>query len=145
MIEVFQTQFPPPNTDMTDEFGHLSQTWMGFFRALFLRTGSGTGVINTADNNLVATGTTQADALELQSDWNNITGGSPGGVLLPELTMGQSLTVFNNSGGNINMYAPRDVAMTVLGVVVPVNTPYLSTFPDALIFYYFSDTQIIAI
>ena len=143
MISVFQTNFPPSNAPIVDDKGAMSTLGMAFFRALYNRTGESVGTPFSTGNNLVGTGTTQATALPLIDDWNNITAGS--GVILPAMTMGQSITVFNNSGGNVNVYPPVGGILNVLGVVTPVNIPYVSSSPDALIFYYFSNTEIIGI
>lgn len=144
-LNLFQAQFPPPNTPIIDPMGLVTTPWMAFLRAMFGRTGQGTGTPFSVGNNLVAAGTTQATALALTNDWNNITDGATFGIILPAMTLGQSIVVFNNSSGNINMYPPVGGVLTVLGVTTGVNVPYLSTFPDGLIFYYFSNTTIIGI
>ncbi len=144
-LNLFQAQFPPPNTPIIDPMGLVTTPWMAFLRAMFGRTGQGTGTPFSAGDNLVAAGTTQATALALTNDWNNITSGATFGIILPALTMGQSVVVFNNAGGNIKMYPPVGGALTVLGVATGINLPYVSAAPDSLIFYYFSNTNIIAI
>jgi hypothetical protein len=146
-VNLFQTNFPPQITPIVDQRQQVTTPWMAFFRALYLRTGESVGTPFVTQNNISAAGVTQATATPLISDWNNITtviGGSEG-VILPAMTMGQSITVFNNAGGNVNIYPPVGASLTVLGVATATNIPYVSTFPDAVIFYYFSDTDIIGI
>ena len=143
-VNLFQTNFPPQITPIVDQKQQVTTPWMAFFRALYLRTGESVGTPFSTSNNLVSTGTTQATALPLVDDWNNITGGGFG-VILPAMTMGQSITVMNNSGGNVSIYPPLGGNLNVLGAVTPTNVPYVSTAPDAVIFYYFSNTDIVGI
>lgn len=144
-VNLFQTVFPPQNTPVIDKTGTLTNPFMAFFRDLYNRTGAGTGTPYSVGNNLVATGSTQNDALELINDWNNVTTGGGKGVRLPAMTMGQTIVVFNFSGSNVNVYPPSGASLNVLGAVTGTNAPYVSASPDAVIFYFFSDTAILGI
>src|SRR5690348_1736663 len=108
MIQLFPTAFPPPNTPVIDSNGSMTNAGMSFWRALFNRTGQNNGSLYTPADNLVAKGTTQADALQLIADWNNIVSiPINSGVILPALTQGQMIWIFNNDAAqNLKVYPP---------------------------------------
>ena len=143
-LTLFPTAFPPSNTAVTDTQGRMTNAGMAFWRALFNRTGQDNGSQFTTANGLIGAGTTQADALALTNDWNAIVTGG-GGVILPALTTGQQVLVFNNSISAVNVYPPLGASLTVLGVNPGPNLPYAMAVPDAIICYYFSPTDIQAV
>ena len=149
MIQLFPTNFPPSNTPIVDDKGAMSNPGMSFFRALFNRTGQDNGALYTSADLLSSTGTTQADALALTSDWNNVTTvggfGSNNGVLLPALTAGQMVWVFNNDpANNLNVYPPNGASITYQSVNAGVNNPVSLAFASLIAAFYFSNTSIIA-
>lgn len=146
MIQLFPTNFPPSNTPIIDDKGAMSIPGMAFFRALFNRTGQNNGTLYTPANTLSSAGTTQATALALTADWNNITTVAPGtGVLLPALTAGQMVWVFNNDpANNLNVYPPSGASITYFGVNAGVNNPVSLVFGTILAAFYFSNTSIVA-
>ena len=146
MIQLFPTNFPPSNTPIVDDKGAMSIPGMAFFRALFNRTGQNNGSIYTPANTLSSTGTTQADALVLTADWNNVTTVSSGtGVILPTLTAGQMVWVFNNDlANNLNVYPPSGASITYQSVTTAANSPISLAFASLAAFFYFSNTSIVA-
>ena len=123
----------------------MSNPGMAFFRALWNRTGQLNGTYTTSDT-LTATGTTQADALVLVSDWNNVTSVPAGsGVILPALTAGQQLWVFNNDPAqNLNVYPPIGSSITYQSVTGAVNAPISVAFASLVAIFYLSNTSIVA-
>ena len=146
MIQLFPTNFPPSNTPIIDEKGAMSIPGMAFFRALWNRTGQNNGSAYATADTLSSTGTTQADALALTNDWNNITTVSTGtGVLLPALTQGQMVWVFNNDPAqNLNVYPPIGASITYQSVTSAVNSPISLAFASLVAAFYFSNTSIVA-
>ena len=109
---------------------------MSFLRALWNRTGAGTGISNAVGLALSGAGATQATATALTSDWNQIT--TNGGVILPVLTGGQAVLVANEGGGNSNIYPPVGSQIDALGV----NAPYVLATLKLQLYSYFSASQI---
>jgi hypothetical protein len=144
-IQNFPTNFPPPNTPIIDQQGAMSNPGMAFFRALWNRTGQLNGTFTTSDV-LSSTGTTQATALALISDWNNVTTVTAGsGVLLPALTMGQQIWVFNNDpANNLNVYPPSGASITYQSVNAGINNPISVAFASLVSIFYLSNTSIVA-
>lgn len=71
---------------------------------------------------LGAKGATQATALALQAQWNEIDNQTNGnGVILAALQPGQSQTVFNQSGGAINVYPPPSFKIDAGAVNIPFS------------------------
>ena len=146
MIQLFPTNFPPSNTPIVDDKGAMSNPGMAFFRALFNRTGQDSGAAYATSGALSATGTTQADALALTADWNNVTTvGFGGGVLLPALTQGQMVWVFNNDPAQaLNVYPPNGASITYQSVTTGVNVPISLAFASLVAVFYFSNTSLVA-
>jgi hypothetical protein len=146
MIQLFPTNFPPSNTPIIDDKGAMSIPGMAFFRALFNRTGQNNGSLYSSSNTLSATGTTQADALVLTSDWNNVTTVVAGtGVLLPALTAGQTVWIFNNDPAQaLNVYPPLGASITYAGVSTGVNVPISISSGSLVVIFYFSNTVLVA-
>jgi hypothetical protein len=146
MIQLFSTNFPPSNTPITDQSGNMSNAGMAFFRALWNRTGQNSGSLYTSGDTLSSIGNSQATALTLSADWNNITTVSPGtGVLLPALTAGQMVWVFNNDPANdLYVYPPSGASITYQSVNPGVNNPIKVAFASLAAIFYFSNTSIVA-
>ena len=145
---LYPTNFPPQTNPVIDKTGNMTIPGTNFWKALWLRTGGGTGITYTTANTLTSAGTTQADAFPLAADWNAITLSNVSGlsgVVLPALVGGQSITVFNNSANQVKLYPPVGGNLNILSVPFATNIPYTLTVPDALILYYFSDTDIVGI
>src|SRR5665647_1052765 len=146
MIQLFQTNFPAPNTPITDQQGAMTTPGMAFFRALWNRTGQNSGAAYATSNALASIGITQADALVLTADWNNVTTVAAGsGVILPALTQGQMVWVFNNDPAqNLNVYPPIGASITYQSVTTGVNSPISLAFASLIAAFYFSNTTIVA-
>ena len=146
MIQLFPTAFPPSNTPVIDSNGSMTNAGMSFWRALFNRTGQNNGSLYTPADNLVAKGTTQADALQLIADWNNIVSiPINSGVILPALTQGQMIWIFNNDAAqNLKVYPPLGASITYQAVNTGVNNPVSLAFASILAVFYFSNTTIVA-
>ena len=144
-IQNFPTNFPPANTPINDQMGAMSIPGMAFFRALWNRTGQLNGTFTTS-NTLSSTGTTQNDALALLSDWNNVVTVVAGtGVILPALTAGQQIWIFNNDPAqNLNVYPPSGASITYQSVTTAVNAPISLAFASLVAVFYFSNTSIVA-
>lgn len=123
MIQVFQAQFPSQITPIIDQQGTITTPWMAFLRAMFGRTGQGTGLQNQV--NLTATG-------DITADWN-IVAASPAN--LPALTGGQLIVIQNKSGGNVTVNPP-------VGATIDGGATYLLADTKMQIFWFFSATQI---
>lgn len=139
-LQLFPTNFPPQNTAVVDNNNTVTTPWMAFFRALFNRTGQGSGSQFSTNSSIIPTGGTQTTATVLSDDWNAVS--SAGFYTLPALTMGQQVTLFNNSGGNINVFPPVGATITFLGVNAGLNNFITLAATDFIIAYYFSDTDI---
>src|SRR4051812_23098742 len=95
-----------------------------FWKALWLRTGGGTGIPNQLGTSLTGAGTTQADALAMMADWNEITTtGAGSGVLLPTLTGGQACAVFNRGANTLKVYPPSLSQIDLLGANAAYSLP----------------------
>lgn len=134
---------PPPQSPFVNQAtGFLSND--GYLYLL--------GIINQLQNavptssiatGLEAQGTTQSTALQLTSQWNEITsaiGGGTNGVLLDAFQPGQAQSVFNNSGVTINVYPPPGAKINSLGV----NVAYSLTNGSRQTFQFLQVTQISA-
>jgi hypothetical protein len=93
----------PLGAFLDNKSGQPSQDWWRFFLSLFNRTGAGDGIDPVVQTGLAAAGTGQSNALGLTADWNQVDSGS-GGVVMPAMKPGNDITVFNNTGGNLNVY-----------------------------------------
>lgn len=145
-IQLFPTNFPPSNTPIVDQSGGMTIPGMSFFRALWNRTGQNNGAPYAVANTLTATGTDQSTALVLMNDWNNVTSvPASTGVILPALTQGQMVWVFNNDpANNLNVYPPIGASITYQSVTAAVNAPISVAFASLVACFYFSNTTIVA-
>lgn len=141
MIQLFQTNFPPQTTPLVDSKGCMTIPGMAFWRALWQRTGAGPGLVNQVALGLVASGSTQANALALTADWNLIgTTPNSSGVILPALTGGQSVLVVNGGVNPLNVYPPLTAQIDALGV----NSTYALAASKMQVFNFFSSASILS-
>ena len=120
MIGSFPAAFLTPRTTFVALDNTLTKDARYFLIALFNRTGAGTG-LPSVGNPLSAKGTTQADALILASDWNNVsTVASNSGVAIPVLAVGADCLVWNAGANALKVYPPVGSAIDSLGP----NTAY---------------------
>ena len=94
---LYPTNFPPQTNPVIDKNGNMTIPGTNFWKALWNRTGGGTGIVNSAANTVTASGQTLTD------DITNITAGSGGTVTLVALQPGQQQLVRNVSGGNVTI------------------------------------------
>ena len=127
MIQTFQATFPPQNSPIIDQQGTVLTPWMAFFRALFLRTGAGTGLPDQV--NLTASA-----SANITADWNVITDFHVASTL-PSLTGGQVVVVQNSGGGIATINAPA-------GAKIDGASSYSLPDTKMQIFWFFSATQI---
>lgn len=129
MIQDNSATFPPANSPVTTSNGNLTQTWMGFFRALFNRTGQGTGVPNQVSN-------VTTDGQTVTTDWVFVDGAGVTTLFLPDLFPGELITVQTSAtvlGVTINPPA---------GFTIDGNPNYVLAASKMQVFRYFSTTQI---
>jgi hypothetical protein len=104
MIPIYGIQILPQNFQAVNADGTLQNNFFYLIRQLINRGGGQSGIISTAGSNLTATGTTQATALMLSNDYNEVLNGSGKGVLLSALQPAQMQIVYNGTGGNVSVY-----------------------------------------
>ena len=128
MTQVFPTNFPPQATPVVDQDGKMTTPGMAFFRALYDRTGAGTGLVNQV---FIGAGGS------LANDWNYLNA-TPDSTL-PALTGGQMVMVQNNSGVTATITPPA-------GAVIDgaVGVPYLLVNAKMQIFWYISSSIIVS-
>lgn len=104
-VPAIPTTFLPQNTPLVDKNGAASTAGMAFFRDLFNRTGSGTGVLNSVGQAQV--NSLSATPSPLNFDINVVVGGASAfGVILFNMVPGQQQMVINNTGFNLTVNAP---------------------------------------
>ena len=131
MIQNNAATFPPQNSPVVDQNNNLTLTWMGFLRALFNRTGMGTGIpfqvstIADVNNSQVTT------------DWilGNTSVSDNGVLSLPVLSPGQFIVV-QSSGAEPLIVTPSS------GVTIDGASDYSLTAGKMQIFWCFTTSQI---
>ncbi len=127
---------PVATMPLVDEKGMVTQFWWRFFYGLFTRNAS--TIPNLVSSGLTATGTTQATALALQSEWNEITTTAANtGVRLNNFGVGFNSIVFNLGANALKVYPPVGGAINALGT----NNPYSLAAGDSLNLYQITATQ----
>lgn len=83
------------------------------------------GLLNySIDNNITATGTTQAGAQLLSKNVNNVAAGAAGGVVLPNSTsLGHRIIIRNETVGDINVYPNLGARINSAGSNIPYILP----------------------
>lgn len=127
---------PIQGMPVTDDAGMATQNWWRFFLGLYNRNASTVPyLVATA---LTATGTTQADALTLQSEWNDISSTpANSGVKINNFGVGLTSTVFNFGGATLKIYPPVGGQIDALGT----NDPYSLANSASRTFYQLTVTQ----
>lgn len=137
------SNLPPPQSPFVNQAtGFLSNDGYQYLLGIINQLQNAVPTSSIA-NGLEATGTTQATALQLTSQWNEVTsviGGGENGVLLDAFQPGQSQTVFNNAGTAILVYPPPGAQINNLGV----NIAYELDSGDRQTFQFLQVTQISA-
>ena len=121
-----------------DEGGQLiaSQVWWRFWYGLYKRTAA--SIPYLVGSGLTATGTTQANALALPSEWNEVTTtASNTGVILNAFGVGFNSIVFNAGANTLKIYPPVGCAIDALGT----NNPYSLASGASRDFYQLTATQ----
>jgi hypothetical protein len=114
---------PPPQSPWVDQkTGNLSEYGYNYLLGLINQLAAALPTVSVG-NNLEASGNTQATALALQAQWNDVDEASANsnGVILAALQQGQSQTVFNDSAVTINIYPPPGSEIDVLGANEPFS------------------------
>ena len=127
---------PVQGMPLVDEKGMVTQLWWRFFFGLFSR--SAATIPYLVSTGLTATGTTQADALPLESEWTvvQITPANTG-VRLNNFGVGFNSLVFNVGGLNLNVYPP--IGVRIDGGIL--NAPYVLANGASRDFYQVTDTE----
>lgn len=130
---------PPPESPFVDpKTGRLSNDGYQFLMSLINQAAQAVTTVTVADN-LEATGATQATATQLTAQWNIVTSVPIGsGVLLDQLDVGQSQTVFNDDVAALNVYPPAGMQIDAQAV----NAPYSLLGGARITFDFLSETQI---
>lgn len=107
MAQTSGQNLPPPQSPFVDTPSrNLSYDGYQYLLSL-LAIASSSQATATVSTGLTATGTNQATALQLNSQWNEVDSAVIGtGVLLSALQAGQSQVVINNAGVSIAVYPP---------------------------------------
>lgn len=124
MVAVTQSQqalaMPTMQMPITAKGDAVSQNWWRFLYGLYTR--SAASIAYLTSTGLTATGTTQATALALTAEWNEITSTpANSGVGLRAFGIGLNSLVFNFGGANLRIYPPVGVQIDALGA----NNPYV--------------------
>ena len=127
----------PTPAQPIDEKGNLvAQVWWRFFQGLLNRTAA--TIPYLVGMGSTAAGTVQADALALQSEWNEITTVAlNSGVLLNAFGAGFDSRVWNKGINALKIYPPVGCQIDALGV----NNPYSLAAAKAQVFSQLSATQ----
>jgi hypothetical protein len=121
-LSTFAHLFPGDHDQLHDREGRLTMFGHGWHRALFDRTGGGSGIIPSVVENLIAQGNTQLSALLLKDDWNHIaTTAANTGVQVPHLQRGQEIYIANDGVSPLKIYPWGGWQIDGLGV----NAAYL--------------------
>ena len=121
--------------------GVVTQNGRIFLLALWNRTGGASGIETnlSLSGPLTATGASQANALTLTNDWNNVATVAGGtGVIIGALKPLQDITVFNSGANPLNVYPPTGAAIDALGS----NAPYVLAPGKLRLFQFWSTSQL---
>ena len=127
---------PTAQMPLTDAGGVPSQPWWRFFYGLYTR--SAATIPYLVATTITAAGTTQADATQLDSEWNEVsTTPLNSGVVLNPLGAGFNSIVFNQGANPLKIYPPLGCAIDALGA----NNPYTLAAAGTRDFYQLSATE----
>jgi hypothetical protein len=121
-LATFNHPFPFDHEELFDKYGRMTPTGSRFHRAIFDRTGAGSGIIPSVLQGLIAQGNSQTTAAMLQEDWNHIGTVVAGtGVQVPNLKVGQEVYVANDGANTLRIYPPGGWTIDAN----PINSPYM--------------------
>lgn len=127
---------PTAAMPIIDKGGMPSQPWWRFFYGLYTRSAATISYLVGTD--LTAAGTTQATALQLTAEWNEITTTSvDAGVILNGFGAGLTSTVFNEGANSLNVYPPVGCSIDALSA----NSPYALASGKAQVFHQLTATH----
>jgi hypothetical protein len=116
-LSTFPHVFPGDMDLLHHKDGKLTAFGHRWHRALFDRTGGGSGVIPSVVTSLIAQGNTQLTALVLKDDWNHIgTTAANTGVQIPKIITGQEIYVANDGVNPLKIYPWGGWQIDSLGV-----------------------------
>lgn len=118
-FQSFPYNFPTAALALVDpKSGQPTNFFWQFLLSLFNRTGSSDGISPIVNSTkapqtpLTATGNSQATALALGADWNEVATVPPGsGVAIPSLSLGNDISVWNSSANTLLVYPPSGLAI----------------------------------
>jgi hypothetical protein len=120
--------------------GQPTNFFYKFLLALFNSAGGGDGIVPVVSGALTAEGNSQQTALVLAADWNLVeTVPAGSGVVMPALSPGNDITVWNASGSNLNVYPFAGAAINAGAA----NAAYVLAPGDLAYFQCWSTTQLI--
>lgn len=125
-LTAFDALFPPePTVIINPEKGTIARpSGVNLLRALWNRTGQGSGIIPSVALGIVATGATSLTAFGLTDDWNEVDTVPVGsGVQIPQLQPGQLCVIFNSSANILRVYPIVGVVIDALGAAIPYQLP----------------------
>lgn len=135
-MTVAAIRMPPAEIPLMADGQRPAWVWFRFWSALWTRTLQ--TVPATVNDSVTASGTTQATATELESEWNVVTSTPAGsGVMLDGFNVGVSTTIFNRGGNTLKVYPPFGMKIDSLAT----NAAYSLTNGKAQIFSQNSDSQ----
>lgn len=122
-LTAFDALFPPePAVIIDPEKGTIARpSGVNLMRALWNRTGQGSGIIPSVALGIVATGASSLTSFGLTDDWNEVdTVPANSGVQIPQLQAGQGFCIIFNGGANtLRIYPIVGVTIDALGAAIP--------------------------
>lgn len=139
MAQTTGQNLPPPQSPFVDpSTGVLSNDGIQYLLSL-LNAAASTQAIATIEQGLVAKGTNQATALQLNAQWNEVDTVAAGtGVLLSNYGAGQSQVVFNEGANPLNVYPAPGAQINAMAA----NAPFVLAVGTRGTFEFISATQI---
>jgi len=139
VIPLFTSKMPTQTTAFT-KTDKLVQDAFYFLQTLWNRTGDLDGIAIEVATALTATGTSQASALALSVDWNEVTTVDAGtGVILASgMQPGQVQRVFNGGLHALNVFPPKGSKINSLAI----NAAFSLAATKTQDFCVYSSTQI---
>lgn len=140
MAQTSGFNLPPPQEPFVDPgTGILSNSGYQYLLSL-LNAAATDQATSTVDTGLKSTGASQATALQLSAQWNEVDSVPNGtGVLLSSYQPGQAQTVFNGDAANaLLVYPPPGSEIDALGL----NAPFSLAHGTRLSFETWSENQI---
>lgn len=127
---------PTSRQAITEEGQSVAQPWYRFFQALANRNAA--TVPYTVGTGLIAAGNSQATALVLTREWNEVaTTALNTGVLLYAFGIGLNSFVWNMGANPLRVYPPLGCQIDALGA----NAPYVLAASKCQLFNQLTSTQ----